>query len=57
MVNMEIKGAKQAESPLIEAARSGDLKALQKLLDKGANVFEAGHISGGTALHYACDNG
>jgi ankyrin repeat protein len=56
MVNMEIGDSKKVECPLIEATKAGDLDSLRRLLDKGANIFETGS-GGGTALHFACDNG
>jgi len=55
MQNVNAKD-RHGHTPLIEAAKGGDLEAVKDLLHRGAEV-EAQSEKGKTALHYAAANG
>lgn len=52
----EIAEAVGSETPVADAARSGDLAALRELLERGEDV-DVGHGDGMTALHWAAYRG
>lgn len=55
MQNVNAKD-RHGHTPLIEAAKGGDLEAVKDLLHRGAEV-DAQSEKGKTALHYAAANG
>ncbi len=47
----------QANTPLMEASRQGDLPVMRLLLDAGADINTRSEPGGYTALHYAATTG
>ena len=57
MVDIDGEGKKQRNlSRLLEAAKIGDLIALNECLDKGADIFETDKFKA-SVLHFAAENG